>query len=48
MATTRRTWDPYIILKTRDIIKLLSRSVPVEHAVKVIKDGITSEIIKVR
>lgn len=47
VATTRKTWDPFIIIKARDIIKLLARSVPLEQAIKVLNDNCTCEVIKV-
>ena len=47
VKTTRKTWDPYVILKARDIILLLGRSVPIEQAIKVLRDDTTHEVIKV-
>lgn len=48
VRTTKKTFDPYSIIKARDVIKLISRSVPFHQALKVMEDNITSEVIKIR
>ena len=47
VATTRKCYDPYVIIKARDLIKLLSRSVPVAQAVKVLDDETVADVIKI-
>ena len=45
--TSKKTSDPYIVLKARDMIKLLARSIPCQQALKVLNDDVYSEIIKI-
>ncbi|KAF4457163.1 KRR1 small subunit processome component [Fusarium austroafricanum] len=48
VKTTRKTYDPAAILNARDLIRLLSRSVPAPQAIKILEDGIACDVIKIR
>jgi len=47
VRTTSKTSDPYIIMKARDLLKLLSRSIPVAQALKILNDVWVCDIVKI-
>jgi ribosomal RNA assembly protein len=47
VRTTRKTYDPYAILKARDVVKMLSRGVPARQALRALDDGVFSDVVKI-
>ncbi|KAK9085815.1 hypothetical protein Sjap_026226 [Stephania japonica] len=45
--TTLKTRDPFIIMKSKDLIKLLARSVPAPQAMKILDDEMQCDIIPI-
>ena len=48
VKTTLKTIDPYAIIKARDIIKALARSVPYQMALSLQEDEIFCDVIKIK
>ena len=47
VKTTKKTRDPFSIIKGRDMLRLISRGFPVTKAKEVLEDGIECEILKI-
>lgn len=47
VRTTRKAYDPYIVLKARDMIKLIARGVAITQAAKILQDDMACDIIKI-
>lgn len=47
VKTTAKTFDPYFIMRARDLIKLVARGVPLKDAARVLEDEVACDIIKI-
>mmetsp|Transcript_52419 Transcript_52419/g.137247 ORF Transcript_52419/g.137247 Transcript_52419/m.137247 type:complete len:271 (+) Transcript_52419:2440-3252(+) len=47
ISNSLNTKDPFVIIKARDFVKLIARSVPVRQAAKIFDDQIFCDIIKI-
>ncbi|EIW68601.1 hypothetical protein TREMEDRAFT_31674 [Tremella mesenterica DSM 1558] len=47
VKTTRKTWDPYVVLKGRDMLKLLARGVDPPQVYKILQDDIACDVIPI-
>ena len=48
VRTTRKCWDVSMIVKARDVLKLLSRSLPLHQAVRVLQDEVYCDVVKIK
>ena len=46
VKTTRKTWDPYVLFRARDLLKLVARGVPLPDAARMLEDEISCDIVK--
>lgn len=47
VETNQHTRDPYSVIEGRDCLKVLSRGVPLEKAIKIFEEGVTYDIIQI-
>lgn len=47
VRTSSKTWDPFIIIKSRDMVKLISRGVPIQQAKRILEDDSVCDVIKI-